>query len=203
MKKIKLPTLLTSLLLALGLLSSSAAMASENPAELVKGVTDKVLAKLAEDKDKLRQDSSLVNEYVNEFVLPNFDFEYMSQLVLGKYWRKATVEERDQFTAEFRTLLVRTYANSLTNYSDQAVEYLPWRAGSDPDDTKVGVEIIPQAGPSIPIDYALHRIDGKWKVYDVSVDGLSLVTNYRRSFGKKAKNEGVAALIKELKAKNS
>lgn len=206
-------TLFASLLLSFGLLSSQIASAEDaasaqnaaeqNPAELVKEVTEKVLAKLAEDKDRLGTDKNLVNEYVNEFVLPNFDFAYMSQLVLGKYWRKATAEERSQFTDEFRTLLVRTYANSLTNYSDQEVEYLPWRAGSDPDDTKVGVEIIPQAGPSIPIDYALHRIDGKWKVYDVAVDGLSLVTNYRRSFGKKAKDDGVAALIADLKAKNS
>lgn len=199
----KLHTLLASLFISFGLLSANIAHAEENPAELVKNVTDKVLAKLAEDKDRIGKDKGLVNEYVNEFVLPNFDFGYMSQLVLGKYWRKASADERSAFTEEFRTLLVRTYANSLTNYSDQEVEYLPWRAGSDPDDTKVGVEIIPQAGPSIPIDYALHRVDGKWKVYDVSVDGLSLVTNYRRSFGKKAKTDGVAALIKELQAKNS
>lgn len=199
----KLHTLLASLFISFGLLSANIAHAEESPAELVKNVTDKVLAKLAEDKGRIGKDKGLVNEYVNEFVLPNFDFGYMSQLVLGKYWRKASADERSAFTEEFRTLLVRTYANSLTNYSDQEVEYLPWRAGSDPDDTKVGVEIIPQAGPSIPIDYALHRVDGKWKVYDVSVDGLSLVTNYRRSFGKKAKTDGVAALIKELQAKNS
>lgn len=207
--KLQIKTLFASLLISAGILSSNIAyaetapVAEENPAELVKEVTEKVLAKLAEDKDKLGTDKKLINEYVNEFVLPNFDFAYMSQLVLGKFWRKATAEERSQFTDQFRTLLVRTYANSLTNYSDQEVEYLPWRAGNDPDDTKVGVEIIPQAGPSIPIDYALHRNDGKWKVYDVSVDGLSLVTNYRRSFGKKAKDEGVAALIADLKAKNS
>lgn len=196
-------TLFASLVISLGLLTAPLASAEENPAALVKDVTEKVLAKLASDKDRLASDKNLVNEYVNEFVLPNFDFEYMSQLVLGKYWRTATVEERSQFTDEFRTLLVRTYANSLTNYSDQEVEYLPWRAGADPEDTKVGVEIIPQAGPSIPIDYALHKVDDKWKVYDVSVDGLSLVTNYRRSFGKKVKNDGVAALISDLKAKNS
>lgn len=201
--KTKFHNLFASLLISVGLIAGNVANAEENPAELVKNVTDKVLAKLAEDKERLGNDKNIVNEYVNEFVLPNFDFEYMSQLVLGKYWRKASADERNQFTDEFRTLLVRTYANSLTNYSDQEVEYLPWRAGSDPDDTKVGVEIIPQAGPSIPIDYALHRVDGKWKVYDVSVDGLSLVTNYRRSFGKIAKNEGVAALIKDLRAKNS
>lgn len=196
--------LFTAALLTFGIASSPiAAAADENPAALVKEVTQKVLNKLAEDKQRLKTDASVVNEYVNEFVLPNFDFEYMSQLVLGKYWRKTSADEKAAFTNEFRTLLVRTYANSLTNYSDQEVEYLPWRPGADPDDTKVGVEIIPAAGPSIPIDYALHKVDGKWKVYDVSVDGLSLVTNYRRSFGKKVKNEGVTALIDDLKAKNA
>lgn len=200
--KFNIKNALTGLFLSLGVATSGFAAAEENPAELVKNVTQNVLNKLAEDKDRLGKDKDLVNEYVSTFVLPNFDFEYMSQLVLGKYWRKATAQEKTDFTEQFRTLLVRTYANSLTNYSDQEVEYLPWRPGSDPDDTKVGVEIIPQAGPSIPIDYALHRNNGKWKVYDVSVDGLSLVTNYRRSFGKTVKAEGVAALISDLKAKN-
>lgn len=196
--------LFTAALLTFGLATSPASLAADdNPAAMVKDVTQKVLQKLSEDKKRLKSDASVVNEYVNEFVLPNFDFEYMSQLVLGKYWRKTTADEKSAFTEQFRTLLVRTYANSLTNYSDQEVEYLPWRPGSNPDDTKVGVEIIPAAGPSIPIDYALHRVDGKWKVYDVSVDGLSLVTNYRRSFGKKVKDEGVAALISDLKSKNA
>lgn len=196
--------LFSAALLTFGLATSSTSFAAdENPAAMVKDVTQKVLQKLSEDKKRLKSDASVVNEYVNEFVLPNFDFEYMSQLVLGKYWRKTTAAEKSAFTDQFRMLLVRTYANSLTNYSDQEVEYLPWRPGADPDDTKVGVEIIPAAGPSIPIDYALHRVAGKWKVYDVSVDGLSLVTNYRRSFGKKVKDEGVAALISDLKAKNA
>lgn len=198
----KFKTLIASLALCIGFSTSTQAAEGENPAELVKNVTQQVLNKLAEDKDRVGKDASIVNEYVSQFVLPNFDFDHMSQLVLGKYWDKASAQEQADFTEQFRTLLVRTYASSLTGYSDQVIEYLPWRAGADPDNTTVGIEIIPQAGPSIPMDYALHRVDGNWKVYDVVVDGLSLVTNYRRSFGKKARAEGVGALVAELKAKN-
>lgn len=192
--------LLISLIAACAFSANLAQAQPTAPDVLVKNVSQQILSGLKARQDELTADPDKLYAFVDELVLPHFDFTYMSQLVLGKYWRKASADQRAQFTREFRNLLVKTYSNSLTEYEGQIVEYLPFRMPSDPDEgATVKVEIIPKAGPSIPMDYALHQIDGVWKIYDVSVDGLSLVTNYRRSFGREVDEKGLDALIASLK----
>lgn len=180
---------------------SPASAANATPDEMVRQVVEQTLSDLRENKEQIKEQG--VFDFVNQRLLPHFDFEYMSQLVVGRHWRKASAQQRADFSEQFKTLLIKTYAGALESYTDEVVEILPFRAGSDPEDAQVSTEIVPKAGPTIPIDYSLHKKDGNWIVYDVSVDGLSLVTNYRRSFGKKIKSEGIDNLIADLQSKNS
>jgi phospholipid transport system substrate-binding protein len=193
-------SVICSALLATSAVLSPASAASNTPDELVRQVVEQTLTDLRDNKEKIKEQG--VFEFVNQRLLPHFDFEYMSQLVVGRHWRKASAQQRSDFSDQFKTLLIKTYAGALESYTDEVVEILPYRAGSDPEDATVSTEIVPKAGPAIPIDYSLHKKEGNWIVYDVSVDGLSLVTNYRRSFGKKIKSEGIDDLIADLTSKN-
>jgi len=178
--------------------------AAEHPAQqLVKETTGKVLARLRADRDKLEADNSRIYPLVEELILPHFDFQRMSIWVLGKNWRLATPEQRKAFTREFQTLLVRTYATALLEYTDQTIEYLPFRAAADDKRVTVRTEIVQPGGHNIPLDYRMYLdSNGEWKVYDISVDGVSLVTNYRSSFATEINQGGIGKLLKKLAEMN-
>lgn len=183
-------------------LAPAGAMASQAPDELVKHTANEVIDALENRKETLEQNPEKVFELVDRIVLPHFDFQRMSRLVLGQQWRKASEQQKKEFTEEFRRLLVNTYATALLDYSGQELRFKPFH-GSEEGDATVRTEIVPDKGPPIPIDYALHRAeDGEWKVYDISVDGVSLVTNYRTSYQRLARNEGIDSLIAEIATKN-
>jgi len=176
--------------------------AQSSPQELVETTSEQMLAKLKEERQVLDAEPNRIYDLVNEIVLPHFDFEYMSQMVLAKYWRRAKPDERTAFTAEFKMLLVRTYATSLKEYTDQKLIYLPFRPGSDESQAVVRTEVDQPGGFPIPIDYKLHLKEGAWKVFDVVIDGVSLVTNYRSSFAKEIRNGGLGSLITTLSERN-
>ncbi|MEZ5582446.1 MAG: ABC transporter substrate-binding protein [Candidatus Competibacteraceae bacterium] len=136
-----------------------------------------MLDALRNNRDKLQKDPRQIYGLVNAIVLPHFDFTVMSRWVLGKYWRQATVAQRNLFVEEFRTLLVRTYSQALLEYSNETIKFLPMpQLPPDAKDVTVRSEFHPQTGAPIPVNYSLHLMDGAWKVYDVTVDGVSLVT---------------------------
>jgi len=194
-----------ALVLAL-LVPGAAATADTAPQELVRETTERVLAELDTQQGRLQSDPQFVFELVDEIVLPHFDFERMARLVLGRHWRDATEEQRGRFVAEFRRLLVRTYATALRDYSGQEVRFRPFRPdASDPDEATVRTEVSPPGGaPGIPINYRLRRgEDGAWKVYDISIEGISLVTNYRGSYARTVQTEGLEVLIEQLEGLNS
>jgi phospholipid transport system substrate-binding protein len=200
MTRITLSFICSALFAASAALSPAYA-ATTAPDVMIRQVVEQTLTDLRNNKEQIEEQG--VFEFVNKRLLPHFDFDYMSQLVVGLHWRTASVKQRSDFSDQFKTLLIKTYAGALESYTDEVVEVLPYRAGSDPEDALVSTEIVPKAGPAIPIDYSLHLKEGQWIVYDVSIDGLSLVTNYRRSFGRKIKAEGINELIADLKSKNS
>ena len=172
------------------------------PLEMIKQTADRMLVKLKEDQAIIRKDPTRIYALVSDIVLPRFDFERMAAWVLGKHWRTATPVQREKFVAEFRNLLVRTYATSLTDYTDRSINYTPVRA--DPGAKEVTVHTtIEQAGaPAIPIDYSLALKEGEWKVYDVAIEGVSLVTNYRTSFSNEIRKSGLDKLIAKLAQRN-
>ncbi len=176
---------------------------TQDPQVLVKDVTDRVLARLDADRAQLKADPKLIYPLVEDLVLPHFDFGRMSAWVLGKNWRSASAEQRTRFTAEFRTLLVRTYAVALLEYSGQTVNYLPGRASEDGRSALVRTEIAQTGQPSIALNYSLYQRDGQWLVYDISVDGVSLVTNYRSSFNDQIAQGGLDGLIAQLEKRNA
>jgi len=190
-------------LLSWGLLLSAVAFAAQPPQELVQQTTEKMLSKLRAEHTVIEQHPERIYELVNQIVLPHFDFERMSSWVLGKNWRAASPAQRQKFVEEFRTLLVRTYAKSLASYSNQKVSYLPMRASPQDTEVKVRTEVEQPGGLPIPIDYDLYlNKDGEWKVYDVTIDGVSLVTNYRTTFATQVRQNGLDKLIATLSDRN-
>ena len=173
------------------------------PLVLVRQTTDRMIAALEKDSKEIDTNPERLYELVDEIVLPHFDFERMSKLVLGKYWRQASADQRSRFTSEFRTLLVRTYATSMKEYSDQKITFLPVDMTDSDTDVTVKTEVEQSAGFPVPIDYTLYLKDGEWKVYEVAVDGVNLVINYRTSFAAEIRKPGgIDALIDTMSKRN-
>jgi len=176
--------------------------ATESPDLLVRETTDQVLGELSANRDAMRKEVALLYSMVDAIVLPHFDFERMSKLVLGKHWKDANDAQRVEFVEEFKGLLVRTYATALFEYTDQEVVYKPFHAKEGSERVVVKTEIVPSDGPRIPIDYALSMgEDAAWKVYDIRIDGISMVTNYRSSYSKIIESKGMDSLISLLSRK--
>ncbi len=191
------------LALVLGTAPARAGVVEGGAQELVRATSTEVQKILQQRHAELERKPGLIYGVVEEYILPHFDFERMSQLVLGKSWRTATPEERTQFIEEFRLLLVRTYATAMLKYSDQKISYLPDRGKGGEDEAVVQTEVEQAGGPPIPIDYRLYRKGDAWKVFDVKIDSVSLVVNYRGTFASEIRSGGgVGALIQKLRERN-
>ena len=177
--------------------------AESDPDELIKKTTNEVLTVIKQDKEIQAGSKKKIKEVIEVKVLPHFDFTRMTRLALGRFWKQATPEQQASLVSEFKTLLVRTYSTSLISYRDQQINYKPLKM--QPTDTEVVVRtLIMQPGAqAIPLDYSMVKTPTGWKAYDISVDGVSLVVNYRSSFAQEIQQGGVDRLIKTLQAKNS
>lgn len=199
-----IPLFLFNILLVVSIYSSPAGAAMPSAEEVVKDTADKVIARLTEQRAELDQHPEKIYSLINELVIPHFDFVSMSKWVLGKTnWRNANTSQQDQFVSEFRTLLVRTYAKALLEYSEQEIIYHP--ANNDPNSNIVMVktEIQQPGAKSVPINYTMHISGGEWKVIDVVVDGISLVATYRGSFAEEIRQNGLDSLIRQLSDRNT
>lgn len=186
-----------------GFLLAGSGWAQGHPAEiLVKETAEKILQQLRAEREVVTKDNNRVFELVDAVVLPHFDFYKMSAWVLGKYWRKATPDQKDRFTHEFKILLVRTYSKALVDNMDRQIEYIPLRANEGADDLTVRTEIPQDGGFPLPINYSMYLKDGAWKVYDVDIDGISMVKNYRTTFGNEIRDGSIDNLISKLKKRN-
>ncbi|KRP07063.1 MAG: toluene tolerance protein [Methylophilales bacterium BACL14 MAG-120920-bin58] len=176
--------------------------ANIGPDELVRKTADDVISIIKQDKDIQAGDTNKIYKLAEEKILPNFDFERISRLVLGKAWRTATDDQKTQFKYEFKNLLLRTYAVALSKYKDQKIEYKPLRMKPTDEIVTVKTEIIQSGAQPIDVDYALAKQDNSWLVIDIIIEGVSLVTNYRSQFASEIKRNGMDSLIKELANKN-
>lgn len=175
------------------------ALADDLPPDVLARTTmQEVLEILKHDKAIQSGDTSRIYELVEAKILPNFDFDRMTQLAVGKYWPRATAQQKQGLVAEFRNLLVRTYSTSLTSYTSQTVEFKPLTLKPEDRDVTVRTEIRQPGGQPIPVDYRMYKSAFGWKVYDVSIEGVSLITNYRASFASVARRDGIDGLIKSL-----
>ena len=185
----------------------SAVQANEDeltaPQIIVKNASDNMLQALKDNRTELEENPSAIYALVEDIIMPNFDFKKMSKLALGKNWRKANTEQRERFTEEFRLLLVRTYSTAMLEYADEEIRLLPFRGDLSKKKVKVGMEILQPGGPSIPMTLAMYLNKAEqWKVYDIKIDGISLVTNYRSSFSTQIRNDGMDKLIDDIAHRN-
>lgn len=207
MIKITTKNLLAVLIVMMSMMWTSASTANAEsmplPQQLMKDASDKMLKALKDNKQQLEEEPSVIYDLVQEILMPNFDFYKMSKLALGKNWRQANEEQRELFVNEFRLLLVRTYSTAMLEYTDEEIRFLPFHDDLSSKRVKVAMEIIQPAGPSIPMSVSMYQNDeSEWKVYDVKIDGISLVTNYRSTFSTQIRNEGIENLIKDLASRN-
>jgi len=170
--------------------------------ELVKRTADDVLNTIKSDKDIQAGDQKKIFALAEEKILPNFDFDRVCRMVLGKNWRSATPEQQAAFQKEFRTLLLRTYATALGKYKDQVIEYKPMRIEPDAKNVTVKTQILQSGGQPIAVDYSLVKNGASWKVYDIVIENVSLVTNYRSQFSNEIRQNGIDSLNTKLADKN-
>lgn len=199
----KLASLLLAILALLlppvaGAQKSSADIA---PDQLVKNVTAEVLEIIRTDKGIQSGSNKRAIDLVEAKALQHFNFTHMTQLAMGRNWPPAEAQQKS-LTDEFRTLLVRTYSKALTEYQNQAIEYKPFAMKAGETDVKVRTQVVQSGAKPIPLDYFLEKLPQGWKVYDIEVGGISLVTNYRESFASEVRKTSIDGLISSLQAKN-
>src|SRR5471030_1096063 len=172
------------------------------PEAQVKKITDEVIGIIKQDQDIRAGNQKKINDLVEAKVLPHFNFSHMTALAVGRNWPKASAEQQKALTNEFRTLLVRTYSSALSTYKNQVIEFKPLRAAAADTDFTVRTQVKQPGTESVSIDYSMEKTPSGWKVYDVVVGGVSLVTNYRETFNAEIRDGGVDGLIKSLASKN-
>jgi len=206
------------MIFAVGTTSVTAALATntgENlgPVVMLQDATNRLLGEMAQEKELIKKDGSQLLELANGVLLPHFDIAAMSRWVLGKNWKAATAEQRKQFTREFQTLVIRFYISALfddpklldeiIDMGDRIITFEPvtW----DENTKKVTVKSLfsVPGGLEIPVKFKVYFSKKKsWLIYDVNVDGISLITNYRNSFGAEIRKDGFATMLERLVSKN-
>ena len=172
------------------------------PDALARSVTDEVLAIVRADRELQAGHPQKVAQLIESKVLPHFNFMRMTQLAVGRNWRQTTPEQQKMLVSEFRTLLVRTYATAFTQYRNQTVDYRPLRMAPADTDVVVKSLIRQPSGQPVAVDYNMEKLGSAWKVYDVKIEGISLVENYRGTFNTEIQKNGIDGLIRALVNKN-
>jgi phospholipid transport system substrate-binding protein len=172
------------------------------PDALARSVSEDVLAQIRADKEIQAGNTKKILELVEAKVLPHFSFPLMTRLAMGRNWRMANAEQQQRLIGEFRTLLLQTYTTALTQYRNQTVDFKPVRMAAADADVVVQSLIKQPSGAPVAIDYSMEKTDSGWKVYNVKIEGISLVENYRGTFNTEIQKHGVDGLIKSLADKN-
>jgi len=189
----------------LGMLVGGATRAEEEakptataPDALVRDTAEKLLHALDQRRDDLREHPEQIREIVDQFLLPIFDIDYAGRIVLGQSGRDATPEQRQKFVQAFYGSLVRTYGTGLLKFTSQTMRVLPYKAEPGADRTRVRTEVVLDDGTTVPVDYSLHVTDKGWMMYDVTIEGISYLTNYRKMVASEVSRKGLDGLIASL-----
>ena len=196
--------LISSLLITLALFLpiGQAQAADQEIRALVMEVSDKILARTAARRDELRQHPERLSAVLGDLVNPYFDFRAMTQSAMGKYWPRASASEQNLITQEYTKLLIRTYGAAVLNYSGKPIDFGQPKRSKDGKRVEVPSKVTPASGQPVSIDYRMHQVGDKWMVYDVKIDGISLIANYRTSFASEIRKGGMSGLVAALKEKN-
>ena len=177
-------------------------IADLGPDELVKRNAEDVIFAIKADEEIQKGNKEKIYKLAEDKILPNFDFERIARLVLGRAWRKTNDNQKKEFISEFRTLLLKTYAVALSKYKDQEIKFKPTKFSDADEIVVVKSEIVQSGGQPIKVNYALANNSGKWLVFDIVIEGVSLVTNYRSQFSTEIRKNGIDVLIDKLAKKN-
>ncbi|MCP5445194.1 MAG: ABC transporter substrate-binding protein [Chromatiaceae bacterium] len=196
---------LVSLLLMVFVICFSSRVSSAGetgPERVIQQISERLLVIFKQEQDSLRSDPARLYQLANEVLVPHIDFSKVSSLVLGKHWNRATPDQQEAFKAQFQRLLVRTYSTAFTELKEWEIRFLPTRESGSGVDTAVRTQLLlPQVDP-IEVLYHMHLKDGNWMAYDVKIDGISLITNYRTSFNREVRSIGMDGLIRKITALN-
>lgn len=187
----------------IGFTGISVAQRQDSPDQLVQKVTEEVLAAIKSDRELAAGDKQKALKLAEEKVLPHIDFEYATRLAVGRAWRQATPEQRKTLVDEFRKMLVRTYSNGIEAYQGQTMKILPSRGKQDPEDATVRAQFIRAGGQPLPLEFQARKTPQGWKIYDIAIEGVSLVLTYRSEFDAVVKQGGIDALVQRLREKNT
>mgnify|MGYP001825520065 CR=1 FL=1 len=195
---------MSRILLIAALLFGGGAWAAQDAATaLVKDVSERMLAALEKRRAEIDRNPALIYGLVNQILVPHFDFAKITQAAVGRHWRQASPAQKEALTEGFREVLVRTYAQALLNYSGEEIRYLPVRPGRRESTVTVSTEVREPGGSPVPIDYRMYLKGQQWKVYDVVIDNVSLISNYRDSFNTRIRRDGIDGLIQRLAEMNT
>lgn len=171
------------------------------PDEVVKGTTDKLQKLIADNHAKYRADLPAFYKVVDDTLVPHFDVRYIGQLVLARNWKTASEDQRTRFQIAFKNMLIRAYSNSmLDNYDSVKAEWQPLRMAADTTDVTVNSKILRKEGSPIAISFLMHVADGQWRIYDILVENISLVSNFRAQFAAEIKKSGLDAVIARMES---
>lgn len=209
-KEIKSVFLLAIFTAIFGFLSVAKVAAAElqAPQLAIEKASNQLKSKLQDEN--FTKDFAKINEFVEQVIDPHMDFDKISSLVVGKFWRKATREEKKNFQKEFKTLLVRTYSRAFIDFDDWSIRFLPLNMETAVKTVKntqaviVKTEILQPGKRPFSINYRMWMVNDKWKVYDIMIEGISLVKNYRTSIGARVKQPGASlATVTDYLAKRN
>jgi phospholipid transport system substrate-binding protein len=172
------------------------------PQELMEKVSQDLLKELEGNREALRKDPARLRDLVDRYLLPHFDTEHAARLVLGKHWRAATPEQRKRFVDAFYQSLMANYGDALLEFTDDRVKFLPFRGDPNATSATVRTEVKRNDGTPVPVNYSLRRTPAGWKAWDVTIEGISYVKNFRTDFGAEIDQKGLDAVIQRLEAQN-
>jgi len=195
--------LITILLLAVCGLITSVSAEEQTPEQIVEETSIKLLKIINEQSERIKSEEGYVNKVIDELVLPVIDLQSMGKLILGKHWKTASEEQRAKFIEQFKSMLTRTYAKSVADYGDAKVTVFPPQGEQKGKRHRVKTHLDIGSGTPLQVDYVFRRKDDSWKVFDLVVDGLSLIKNFRTSFSQEISETSLDALIARLVSTNA
>jgi len=199
MKKI-----ISSMVFVTVMILTSVLWAQSSPIPMLENAANQIITTLKQNKSSLKSDHHIIYQAVERYLLPLVDVSGMSRSVLGRQaWNKATPSERQQFSKEFTQLVIRTYANPLAEYTDETVKFLPIRGSVNGRFLRINSVVMRSSGQNIPLSYSLVSKNGQWKVYDLSVEGVSLLQSFRSQFNQALQNASMQDLINQMRQKKA
>ncbi len=178
--------------------ATGAAQDASDPSKLIEECAQKMLKELDAHRAEYRKDPTKVNKLVDEVLLPHFDTQYAARLVLGKHWRDATPEQRQRFVDAFYKSLLENYGAALTEFTADRMRVLPFQGDAAADRATVRTEVKRSDGTNVPVNYSMRKTDDGWKAWDVTIEGISYVRNFRTQYGAEIDEKGLEVVIRRL-----